>query len=321
VASLKLKIVLVGVPSDFSITIRALLDQADLVEKTSVAENPSQATELLTAGEANSLFLAPTAFDWVSTKELLHLCSMTLPVCLVGPASELLTLNGIPKDWQERLRDYFYLQSDVAFPELQEQLAYAVRGLHRYLLKQLIRANVGQIATQAAQSGASPELAEKALQASRALSEVEALDKSELGRVLGLNPAQMRTLFDEALGHARKAAWRSQVANFTALGTGLLLIIVTALLALIRSTADVWTFATGGMGAAATIAALVTSPSRRIGSGASQLIYVQMAYFSFLTQVRILNAPGPETAVQRSERLEGATAKLLEQLKALPGDN
>jgi len=101
----------------------------------------------------------------------------------------------------------------------------------------------------------------------------------------------------------------------------LLLILVTAILALVRNTADVWTFATGGMGAAATIAALVTSPSRRIGSGASQLIYVQTAYFSFLTQVRILNAPGPETAVQRSERLEGATAKLLEQLKTLPGDN
>jgi len=224
-------------------------------------------------------------------------------------------------DWQERLRNYYYLQSDGTIPEIQEQLAYAVRGCHRYLLKQMIRANVGQIADQAAASGAPPELTEKALQTSRALSEIENQEKSELGNVLGLNPSQMRTLFDEALGHARRAAWRSQVANFTALGTGLLLILVTAILALVRNTADVWTFATGGMGAAATIAALVTSPSRRIGSGASQLIYVQTAYFSFLTQVRILNAPGPETAVQRSERLEGATAKLLEQLKTLPGDN
>lgn len=313
----KLKIAFIGVSTDVSIIIRSFLSHSDIVGALIDVPGPGQGIEALAAGDANCVFLNPGAFDWPPTEELLSFCTFTFPVCVITTATELMTWGSIPYKWQERLRNYIFVQSDAGISELRGQLEISVRGCHRYLLKQLVRLNLKQIADQA---GSAPELADKALQTANVITEIEIQDKSELGTVLGLNSAQMKTLFDEALGDARRAAQRAQMANFMVLGAGLLLFLVTSGVTLVRKTADTWTFATGGMGAAAMIAALVTSPSRRIGSSASQLIYVQTAYFSFLTQVRLLNALGPETAIQRSERLEAATAKLLEQLKSLPGD-
>jgi len=71
-------------PAEFSTTIRGMLSHADLVEHATDVPNPSQAVHLLATGEANSVFLVPTAFDWPATKELLQLCTMTFPVCLVA---------------------------------------------------------------------------------------------------------------------------------------------------------------------------------------------------------------------------------------------
>jgi type IV secretory pathway TrbF-like protein len=170
------------------------------------------------------------------------------------------------------------------------------------------------------ESASVPQLADKALQTATAIKEIELQEKSELGRNLGLNEAQMRAIFDETLGDSRQAAQRSQFANFAALGAGLLVLLAAAGASLFGGSKDPWTFATGGMGAAALIAALVTSPSKRIGSSASRQVYIQTAYFSFLQQVRLLNSLSPDTTLQRSERLEGATDKLLERLKSLPGD-
>jgi hypothetical protein len=206
---------------------------------------------------------------------------------------------------------------DAPLSELADQIDYALRGCQRYLLKGVIQINLREIATQAKSE---PQLATKALQTADAMKEVDSRDRSELGNILGLNPAQMRSLFDETLSDARTALQRSQLANFATLGAGLLLFLVTAGISLFGHSANAWTLATGGMGAAATIAALITSPSRQIGSGVSRLIYVQTAYFSFLTQVRLLNSLSPDTAIQRSERLGEATDKLLAQLRSLPGD-
>jgi len=270
--------------------------------------------------KANCVFLQPFKFDWGPTQELLQFCTSTFPVCLVQSPSGLSRPHMIPGKWPERLRHYYSISMDASLPDLNGEIDYAVRGCLRYLLKGVIQLNLREIANQA---GAAPQLADKALETASAIKEIEISEKSELGISLGLNAGQMRELFDEALSDARKGIQRSQIANFFTLGAGLLLLLATSGISLYRfidgHSGDVWTVATGGMGAAATIAALVTSPARQIEGGVSRLIFIRTAYFSFLNQVRLLISLSPETTVQRSQQLGEVTDKLLDQLVKISG--
>lgn len=317
----KIKVVFVGIRSEVSAVSEQILLASSLSDGRVVASDPQGAIELLTRGERNCVFLDPLAFKWRDTKELLQFCTLTFPVCLLAPAFSLFGLEGVSPDWKVRLREYYQVASDSSLPELREQLSYAIRGCHRYLLKRVVRGNIGQIASQALSEPVPGLVADKAREAVDALTAIEAEEKSRLGDSLGLTGSQMRVLFNDALDHARQTARRSEWANLATLGIGLSLVLAVALAALIRQSADAWSVATGGMGAAAVIAALVTSPGRQITSGALRLIFIQTAYFSFLSQVRLLSVPGPDSSLQRSERLERATTTLLEQLKTMGSDS
>ncbi|MCY1004486.1 hypothetical protein OV079_02650 [Nannocystis pusilla] len=227
------------------------------------------------------------------------------------------TLKDVPSSWRNRLREYYNILSDSAASELPNQLDYVVRGCHRYLLKRAIRTNVRQIATGTSPAG---QLAVKVQEVEKALEAIDKTDRTELEVAMGLNATQMRALVDETLTHTRESLRRGQLANIAALSAGLFLVLATAISVFAGGDANIWTAATGGMGAAATIAALITAPRRNIENGASRLIYIQTAYFSFLTQIRLLGIPGEETTLQRSERLEAATAKLLDQMMAITKD-
>jgi hypothetical protein len=273
---------------------------------------------MLTEQRANCVFLEAFKFDWRATQELLQFCTSTFPVCLLQSPSYLSQARRLPGKWFERLRHYYSISMDASLPELSGEIDYAVRGCLRYLLKGIIQLNLREIANQA---GAAPQLADKALQTASAIKEIEITDRSEFGISLGLNAGQMRELFDEALTDARRGIQRSQIANFLTLGAGLVILLLTSGFSLIRfvngGSGDAWTVATGGMGAAATIAALITSPARQIENGASRLIFVRTAYFSFLNQVRLLNSLSPETTIQRSQRLGEVTDMVLDQLRTL----
>lgn len=319
-SGVRLRIVLVGLPDDFAATLIALAPQSTLVQDIVRATDPRDAAERLSRAEANCILLNPLTYDWRSTQALLQMCVTTYPVCLVAKTAQLMSLDKVPRDWRKRLQGYSRIPSDIAASEISAEFEYVVRGCHTYFLKRIIRTNVRQIAA-AASATPSAQLAEKAHETERVLEAIETTERSELEVAMGLNSSQMRTIFDEALTHARTAMQRGQIANWVALATGLLLVVATAIVALVRNRGDAWTFATGGMGAAATIAALVTSPRRSIENGASRLLFIQTAYFSFLTQVRLLSVQGEDTSLQRSERLETATAKLLEQLKSISVDS
>jgi hypothetical protein len=312
----RLKLVMVGISSSLVIALRSQFP-VDLVEDATDVTSPKLAVERLVEGRSNCVFLDPVAFDWRSTEDLLQLSSDTFPVCLVRSISDASVIAKIPRKWLERLSNYYFVESSASLAEFPNQVDTALRGCHRYLLKKMITGNLQEIASEA---GSSALIAQKALQAESAMKEIEAQNKSELGSNLGLNSQQLKAFFDETLKDARSASKTAQGANFAVLAVGMLLLVATAGAALFEHSANPWTFATGGMGAAATIAALITSPSSRIGNSASRLIFVQVAYFSFLTQVRLLNALSPETVIERSQRLEGATAKLLEQLKSSQGE-
>jgi hypothetical protein len=307
----RLQVLLVGLDSGVHEIVHQSLLGSDTVEQVRHVNTPEQATADLIAGRANTVFIDPVSHPGTSLREMLQFCTMTFPVCLVGTATDLSTLQGIPTDWQKRLRNYHRVQIDVPLPEFREQLDYAIRGCHRYLLKRLIRNNLSEIV----ESARTPAVAEKAREV------LQAVDvQSELSDKLGITPAQMEAILDHTLQHARQVARRAELANLVTLAVGLMLIIVTAAFALFNENANYWSLGLGGMGAAAVIAALVTSPSQRLASSTLRLVFVQTAYFSFLQQVRLLNSPGPESALQRSERLEGATGALLERLKFVPQD-
>lgn len=311
----KLTPVLVGLPTDIKALVANALSKSDMVGVGPSVLKTQEAVALLVENKANSVFLNPAVEDWRVVQELLQLCRETFPVAIFGDSKWLATFPGVPPRAQAELRKYYLVRTDAALPELGEQIQYVIRGCHRYILKKVVRANLGQIAKQ--DPSADPQkIAKKAEEATNALVEIEQQDKSGLRDSLGLNSEQMRGLFDETLQHARDMAKRAEFANLATLGAGLLLVLGVAIVALVRQSADPWTFATGGMGAAATIAALITSPGRRVANGASKLIYVQTAYFSFLSQVRMLNAAGPESSLERSERLDKATSNLLERLRS-----
>jgi hypothetical protein len=283
----RLKVVIVGLGPEVSAVCRQIL--LALSAGNPIESDPQVAIELLAKGERNCVFLDPLAFKWRDTKELLQFCTLTFPVCLIASSANLFSLQGVSPDWQSRLQEYYQVASDASLPELHEQLSHAIKGCHRYLLKRVVRGNIGQIANQELATADPGLVVDKAREAVNALTAIEAEEKSQLGDSLGLTGSQMRALFDDALNHARQTARRSELSNLVTLGVGLSLFLAVAVTALIRQSADSWSFATGGMGAVAVIAALVTSPGRQIASGASRLIFIQTAYFSFLSQVRLLS--------------------------------
>jgi hypothetical protein len=314
----KLKVILLGLKQDVLAIVKELLSQSELVEQTTSGETTQDAIKRLGGGDANCVFLDPRSFDSRDAVGLLQFCTQLFPVCLVAESTWLTSFSGLPRQWQERLRNYYHVRTDLSLPELRLGVAAAIQGCQYYLLKAVIRANLGQIVERADGIPASA-VVDKARAAAQALTALDSGERRSLLRdSLGLDAEQMHSLFDETLSHARQTARRSEVANFVVLGTGVGLFVAMAVSALLRGVADPWSFAMSGTGAAAAITALVTSPGRRITSGASRSIFVQTAFFSFLTQVRIL-APGSEPSMQRSQRLQEATTALMKDISAAIG--
>jgi predicted nucleotide-binding protein len=152
---LRLQVLLVGLDPGVRGIVHQSLLGSETVEQVEQVDTPEQATADLIAGRANTVFIDPVSNPGKSLREMLQFCTMTFPVCLVGTAADLSTLQGIPTDWQKRLRNYHRVQIDVSLPEFREQLDYAIRGCHRYLLKRVIRNN------EIVESARTPAVAEK----------------------------------------------------------------------------------------------------------------------------------------------------------------
>lgn len=314
----KVKVILLGLERDVLAIVSEVLSRSESVAHAATGRTTQDAIKQLADGAANCLFLDPTAFDSRDALGILQFCTLTFPVCLVAESKWLASFAGFPKSWQQRLRNYYRVPTDLTLPEVRIEVTAAIQGCQYYLLKRVIKANLGQI-VEGAQGTPPAMVVEKAREAERALTALESGERSLLRDSLGLNAEQMRSLFDDTLSQARQTARRSEWANLVVLAAGVCLFAAMAITALVRGSADPWSFAMSGTGAAAAIAALITSPGRRITSGASRSIFVQTAFFSFLTQVRILIAPGSETSMERSQRLQEATADLLKAINVAIG--
>jgi hypothetical protein len=107
---------------------------------------PIEAVRWLEKGEANCVFIALAPFDWRDMRDLLQLCTMTFPVCLLGTSAYLLDFPAVPPEWKKRLRHYYHIPTDFGLAELGHQIDGAVTGCHRYLLKRWLQANATKLA-------------------------------------------------------------------------------------------------------------------------------------------------------------------------------
>lgn len=74
----------------------------------------------------------------------------------------------------------------------------------------------------------------------------------------------------------------------------------------------------GGFGIAGIIASLITNPIKSIGSGARQIIQLQIAYIGFLKQLSLLDAETQTnqqiSPLEKSKQLNEAIEKILKAL-------
>lgn len=128
---IELRIIPVGV-QDVLPAVRPALEQTPGIAAIADATTPAEATQRLMSGDENCVFLNPHAHDWIATKQLLLTCSMKFPVCIFSDKRKIVEL---PKDWQERLSNYYTVPLHASRGDFLDALFYAVQGCQRYLWK------------------------------------------------------------------------------------------------------------------------------------------------------------------------------------------
>ena len=154
--------------------------------------------------------------------------------------------------------------------------------------------------------------------AEKALTEREKTSR-EIIPSFGTNDVQ--ELIKETLKSSSMALEKTAFTNKLVLYFGLSLVAISFVASAVTDNLSIMAF--GGFGIAGVVASLITNPLKSIGVGARRIVQIQMAYFSFLNQLSLLNTMEAEegsSILEKSKQLDLITKSLQESLEKHFGD-
>jgi hypothetical protein len=246
--------------------------------------------------------------------------------CLYGDAYFFEAMPGVSAEWKERFGHYYKLSKQLDAGSFAARVGTILDNFAYYAVQSNARRSIVSIQAKLAQGSKSgiPEADRQQLEAEVSVVEaaLEESKPSKMPEALGvagiLADPEVRRLVDVTLAQSTASLMDSGRVHKGVLIFGCLVFISSMVAALV--TGDWRAVAFGGLGMSGVVAALVTQPLRSVSVEARRVVQIQLAYLSFLAQVRLLSESHPGLdPLARSERLSKATDALMDSLSATFG--
>ena len=250
----------------------------------------------------------------------------SVSICLFSTQSNLTLMPGIEEHWRSRFGHYYKIIQDQNLQSLAIDVQKMLWKLSTWIQRYLARVELDKLSKQMASSNETHKLSnehreqiEKATSAARIALETKEEDFSLPIIVPGMATGQIGQLVETTLAQATKSIQTTSKANISILIFGAALVTASFAVAI---TTHLWeAMAFGGFGLVGVVASLITNPLKSIAVSARRLVQVQIAYFSFLNQLTILNVQSENTNIlERSQRLGEETSRALQSFEKYFGD-
>jgi len=241
-----------------------------------------------------------------------------VPICLFSTSYTFSTMPDVDEHWRNRFEHYYQLRKDQSIDNLNEDLENILYYLSIYLQNGIAQNKVKILRKKIAEGSLhgitidqkneiedTTNFIEKTLESQR-----KETSKKRPVYVPGVNTDQLEQIVNSTLKEATIALKLTVKVNIAVLAFGSILVIISFITALITNSWEAVAF--GGFGIIGIITSLIVNPLKSIGISAQRLVQVQVAYFSFLSQLSILNEESEKTSVlERSRQLECVMTKTL----------
>lgn len=242
-----------------------------------------------------------------------------VPICLLGERQSLLTFPNVTENWKIRFGHYYKLSKDQVPEILQMESEQIVYKMSIYYLARTAKVRLRDLRNMIAHGTdlyheLSPEKS-KEIEGIVSVAE-QALDVRDKNSndsdfiVPGFDATDVQILIKETLEKTTKSLETTANVNKAILIFGAALVSVSFIVANITGRSEAIAF--GGFGMAGIIASLITNPLKSIGSGARQLVQIHVAYFGFLSQLKLLN---PTMEISDETLLLARSKQLGEEMK------
>jgi hypothetical protein len=272
----------------------------------------------------NSLFIDLISIGVPESIELIKFIRTEfpiVPICLFSTSYTFSNMFGVDEYWKNRFRHYYKLRKDQPVDILDQDLSEILYYLSVYLQggiaqnkvkilrKKLEEATLhGITIDQKNEIEASTDFIEKTLESQRNQN-----PQQRLVYVPGVKTDQLEQIVNNTLKEATKSLKLTIYVNIAVLTFGSILVIISFIFALVTNRWEAVAF--GGFGIVGIITSLIANPLKSIGTNAQRLVQVQVAYFSFLSQLSILNEESEKgSVIERSRQLECVMSTTLTKL-------
>jgi hypothetical protein len=300
--------------------LKSIMESHDHLQPVEVEAQIAAAQALFRDKGCNCLFIDIFSLDTQQAIEFVRQVRdkfPLVPICLYSKLAQLSLMPDVDEQWRSRFEHYFKLPSDQAVDDLIDNAQYMLRAMAYYLQNDVALDKVSGLAKRVHEEPGSlvieheqkTELKEMLATIEHVLKSREDIQRSNLISIVpGISLDQIERLVNDTLRDANKSIQMARLVNVLVLLGGSLLVAASFIIA--ATTARWEAIAFGGFGIAGIIAALITSPLKAISVSANRIIQVQIVYFHFLSQLRLLSQDTKKTSVlDRSKRLEEAMAQ------------
>jgi hypothetical protein len=245
-----------------------------------------------------------------------------VPICLYSELANLVSMPDVNEYWLDRFEHYFKLPADQTPEELRQNAEEVLLEMVYYLQYGVALDRVGDLARFVQEQPSDMvisdeqknELGEIVKAVEQALKNQGESRRSPVTSVIpGISTSQIEQMVNDTLKEARQSLQLTTRVNIGVLLAGSLLVLVSFIIASVTKQWEAVAF--GGFGMAGIIAALITNPLRSISASANRIVQIQVAYFQFLSQLRLLSQDSETvTILEKSQRLEDAMGKTVRTL-------
>jgi hypothetical protein len=317
---LLLRVAILASKPTYAGVLKSIIESNHAVERVEIQKD-REATEALFRNHSfNCMFIdifsigVPESIRFI---EHMRRSYPIVPICLYSELANLVSMPDISEDWLERFEHYFKLPADQMPEELRQNAEEVLLEMVYYLqhgvaldrvgdLARFVQGQPGDIVISDEQKN---ELAEIVKAVEQALKNQGESRRSSVTSVIpGISTSQIEQMVNDTLKEARQSLQVTTRVNIGVLLAGSLLVLVSFVLASVTKQWEAVAF--GGFGMAGIIASLITNPLRSISASANRIVQIQVAYFQFLSQLRLLSQDCETiTILEKSQRLEDAMGK------------
>ena len=300
--------------------IKKSFDSQKNVDTVEIIQSENELLKRISDGSINTIII--NIFNYGISKGIgiiEGIKGKAVPVCLLGTDVQIKYFPDVPDEWIKKLKSYCKIVINISRHDLGEEIKRMAKSLFHCREEMVFGKKLEDIKRKITKdSNISNDvnvkdllmLSKKAI--TLASDQGKEINKLSSDLVPGVSDKDLSELISKTLKRSSRSIKVYKWANFGIMVFGVLFISASFIGFLLEG--KLGFLGLGGLGLAGIIASLVTTPIASIGRTARQMIQIQICYFSYLKQVKILNEDISSDIMQKSKRLEEVTNSLQKSL-------